>query len=182
MSNRPNIETALPNLIAAINGDRPPRYSADSIHELTEILNEYPPDPCKVNDDAIFGATAQPVYPKFLRIVPATRFPLMESAADYTPADYLYEVRLEWFSNGVPIAVRRWDAVAIHIQGAPMIRDAMQRAGWDIIAPTLSNECLKMRDSIGRDYGKPFVHFTGGAVLAWWRINEPDLHPDFLKP
>lgn len=181
MSNRPNIETALPNLIAAINGDRPPRHAVASIHELTELLKEYPPDPVCVNDDVIFGATSQQVYPKFLRIIPASRATLMEAAADYTPADYLYEVRLEWFSNHVPVVVLLWEALAARILAAPMIQVAMRFAGWNLTEPG-DDSILTMRDALGRSYGHPFVHFTGGAVLAWWRINEPDLHPDFLKP
>lgn len=176
------MSATLPNLIAAINGDRPPRYTADSLHEITELLNDHPPDPCEVNDAAIFGATRQPVYPKFLRIIPALRVAAIESAGDYSiPADRLYEVRLEWYSGNVPIVVHLWDELSSRILAAPLIQEAMTRAGWELPAAG-NNECLKMRDGIGTDYGKPFVHFTGGAVLAWWRINEPGLHPDFLNP
>lgn len=176
-----NAAESIPNIIAAINGDRPPHFTPNSVHDITELLNDYPPDPCQVNSDAIFAAPVGEVFPLFLRIVPAVSPEGLIAAADYWPEGGDYDVRIEWFSNSIPRVARLWDALKTYVITHPNVKAMMAKHRWQIPTATGQPEPLQLQDECGRYYGDPYVHFTSGAVLIWWRINCKGIKPQFLR-
>lgn len=163
---RPNVEASLPNLIAAINGDRPALLKPKNAAELAEIITRNPADRCKVEDRLIFGATADEVFPFFVRIV-------LNSGA--------YEVRLEWFAGYVPTVVKLWDTAAAGILAHPHVKAVMHRNGWTTDQTEPNVESLQLHDGKGGFFGDPHVHFTNGNLFVWWQINAPGVLPKFFN-
>lgn len=159
----------VPDIIAATNPNRAAHFHPMDAAEMAQVVIQYPTDRCEVDDKRIFGATADEVFPFFLRIIPKDSGAPME-----------YDVRLEWFSAGIPKVAKLWRTAAAEILNHPHVKAVMTRNGWPTAETDPMPEPLQLIDGKGGFFGDPHVHFSNGNLLVWWQINSPGVFPRFF--